>query len=79
MSVKSGWIKLPIFHTIWLENIKLATHLLNNGSSVQTSLLNRSFVIDIAVRSSQIDMVQLSIDFEANVNKQGDHLNTPLH
>ena len=69
----------PIFAAVYDQNIEQVTNLLEGGASMQTRHVSGDFVIHFAARSGQVDMVQLLVDFGANVNKQDDHLNTPLH
>ena len=78
MSFNFDSIKPPVFHSVWSGNIKLATQLLNNGSSAQTSHMG-SFVVHTAARNGQVDMVQMLISFGENVNEQDDDLDTLLH
>ena len=70
---------IDFFMAVWHKDVDEVERFLRNGQEAQSRSLNDYSVIHRAVMNSQLSMVQLLIDFGANVNERHKTLLTPLH
>ena len=70
---------IDFFMAVWRKDVDEVERFLRNGQEAQSRSLNDYSVIHRAVMNRQLSMVQLLIDFGANVNERHKTLLTPLH